>query len=476
MLKRYIGRSLGATLVVLNLMLAACSAATPAVELPPTTAPAQAAPAAAAPAPTAAPTQAAPAAAPIPADVAVAEARVLRNALGQAIIAGTVVNATAAAVGGIELEITASDAAGDTLLKDSWGSEPADSAIFAPLAAALGPGEAAPFAYTIYEGEPADFAVAVSHYAPAEAIPAQPLTIERAQFVTDVLGEQHLLGEVVNVAESDLSIQSLRVAVYAADDTLLTVEDADILVRQLGPAGQPSASAPIDISLGELPGEPATYAVYAEVAPAEAAELPVTIAERFHSYVDAAGRLHLVGMIGNAGDAAVSTELTAGLYDADGVLLDRSGGGLYWLRLPAGAALPYDFSDFSLITSVPELAARLDRYTVQVDPQYTHREEAGDIAIEAAGEQLVAEGERWTVTGQARNSAEQPVGRVVVVAALLDADGNPKVVGSKILDTFEGGALAPGATAEYEISLAPDPDLSADELELAIYVYASPAQ
>jgi hypothetical protein len=479
MIKQFLGRTLGVALVVMNLGLAGCAAGGQAA-VAPLSEPTAAATleAAAVPAtPTAAASAApdAPAATPIPAEVAVVDVRVLRNALGQALVAGTVVNGTAAPVHGIELEVRASDAAGDTLLKDGWGSEPADSATFAPLAESLAQGESSPFAYTIYEGEPAEFTVTVMGYGEASDVVAQAVALEHAQFATDVLGEQHLLGEAVNAADTPVSIQSLYVAVYDAGGALLTVEDADILVRQLDAAGTAGASAPLDISLGALPGEPETYAVYATTAAAEPSEVSLAIAERFHSYFDTAGGAHLVGMIGNSGDTPVSADLTAGLYDADGVVLDRSGGGLYWLRLPAGAAVPYDFSDFSLVESVPELAGRVSRYTVQFDPQYTRAEEVADIALSTTGDALAADGESWEASGSVVNSSDQLISRVVAIAALHDAEGNPVVVGFKVLDSFEGPGLGAGEQIAYQISLDADAALDPAELTLKTYVYGSPA-
>jgi len=478
MLKQYIGRSLGATLVIINLALAGCTAVTtapaPAPTAAATVAPQLARPTAEPARPTSAAEQ--PAAQPAAAEVAVSDVRVLHNALGQAMIAGTVVNGTAGIVAQIQLSVTATDAAGDTLIKEEWTEQLLESAIFEPLRATLGPGESAPFAFRIYEGEPADFAVAVADYAAADANPPEVLALEHAQFVTDMFGEQHLVGQVSNTVQVSQSIQSLFAAVYDADGVLLAVEDADIMVHQLEAAGSPVASAPIDINLGALPGEPATYAIYADTDSALPARAGLHFSDAFHTYLDPAGHLHLVGMVGNPTDKPVSADLTAGLYDADGVVLDRTGGGLYWLRLPAGASVPYDFSDFGLVDTIPELLARVDHYSVQIDPQYTYPADAPDIAITSADDALAASGDSWEVTGAVLNDADQTMGRLVVIAALHDAAGNPIVTGYKILDTFDGAGLAPGQRADYAITLDPDGGVDPATLTLKTYVYATPAQ
>lgn len=376
-------------------------------------------------------------------------------------VVGLLTNNTADTITNIELTLELTDANGKSLLTDSDGN-PADSVPFYPILYTLSPGQSTPFDYWMSTdaGEPDEYTVTVTNFEDGRAERGD-LSIENAQMIYDADGNAFFSGELVNLTNEPVQINSFAGAatdeaganVYAADYTFA-------ITRYLWPAGDEGGNdrTPFLVTLdGPLPEEATHWSAYwdAEIADAQdpsGVELDIT-----NAYFDTYGSFHLVGTAHNTSSELLSVSLVAGLYDANGVVLDANSNTIP-VYVGPDETMPWHISYFSNVNSNQDQSDALDSYTVQVDRYWTYETSFETVAFETANEDVSDDGDGLvTAAGEFTNDSGKALSSAIVLIAIYDGDDN--LVAMDYTGVYpEGDAIADGDTMTFEVSVYIDPD------------------
>ncbi|MEZ0396983.1 MAG: hypothetical protein ABWK53_11220 [Anaerolineales bacterium] len=377
-------------------------------------------------------------------------------------IVGEIRNDSTQALTGIELEVEISDAGGNSLLVDASGNRlPAER--FAPMLVTLAPGEVAPFAYA-YDmrlGTPDAYRVSVAAYQAGRAERAN-LVIERLTLTDDGRGMLYLTGEILNVGSDWAQIHALAGGVLDSDGVLLSADWTPVFMSMLAPAGDIGGRdrTPFVIPFphpGAAARTPTLY-VDADLA-APPPDLPVAV-DNTNAYFDQYGAYHIVGALTNQTALPLDLVLVAGLYAADGSVLDAAVQPLP-LTLAPGEQMPFEVASFTSLDYNPALAGRLMSHAVRLDAgRLVSR--AAPVRLATGGEQVVQAGSTLIVSGVVENASGGPLGRITVLAALVDEAGAPLASGYAYLFPPAGAAsIEPGERLPYEIRIEMAPGVEA---------------
>lgn len=393
-------------------------------------------------------------------------------------VVGVVINYTNDPVTNIEMSIELLDASGKSLLVGSDGN-PADSLTFYPILYTLDPGQDTPFDYwtSTDAGEPDTYTVGVTNYDEGSTDRGD-IALENSQSYYDADGNGYFSGELVNNTDAPVQINSFAVAATNEDGTMVYAADYTFsITRYLWPAGDEGGNdrTPFSATLdGPIPDEATHWYVYwdADIADAQDAsgiELDIT-----NAYFDTYGSFHMVGTAYNTGTELMSVALVAGLYDADGVVLDAQSNTIP-VYVGPDETVPWHISYFSNVNSNQDESDRIDSYTVQVDRYWTYETsfETVTLVTNEADDNLTDEGDGlWSASGTFTNDSGKELSSAIVIVAIYTSADDTLVAMDYTGAYPEGDAIKDGDTLNYEFSLYTDPEVSAniDDYYFVTYV------
>jgi len=385
-------------------------------------------------------------------------------------LVGEITNNTDSTISSVELEVQLADASGNTLLTDDSGNPiPSDQAY--PFLDAIGPGDSSPFVYSFdtSQGTPATYNVTV--------VSEQTISSERAsldtdnvQIVSDNSGTYYLSGELVNQGDQWAHISNLAGGVLNDANDILSAGQTGTYTSELAPTGDASGRdrTPFVVDFSDPGGNVSQWSLWwdAEV-DNSAMDYPVVV-NLTNGYFDDLGDFHVVGTLTNNADQPLNTIAVAGLYGADGTVLDAD----YEFSpypLPVGVDVPFDISYFGNVNYNQSQANLVDSYTVQVDEWNTYPPSSDYASLSSTDETIQKDTAQWTVNGTFVNSSTSNVSGVTVLVAVYDAQNNLVATGNSYI-TPNGNFFTSNDTGSYSITIYFDPnaDLSGYHTETTV--------
>ena len=381
-------------------------------------------------------------------------------------VVGEVFNGAEQPLTGIELQVNVADASGQPAVDGD--DRPLDGETFSPLLYTLAPGESAPFDFFRILPDRADTAgweasVSVANQTTAE-LERAAVEVTNGRVVTNDNGTTYITGEVFNRAATPAKISGLAAALKAADGRVLAANASSDYMVLLAPAGDPSGGdhTPFVLSIDGPAdsGSQAAFYVDAEVATPQtaAADVAVRVTHRFSDEFD---DLHLGATITNNGAQMLTVRLVAGLYAADGAVLDAASDSAPIYVAP-GATVPVSFEYFDRLNRRAEDQALIDRVTVQVDPFWTYPITYAVAELHTANEVKEPVGTaQYSFRGDVVNSSEAELTSATLILAIYDGANN--LVSSGWTNVYpQDETFSPGETLPFDMSvyLPTDTDLS----------------
>jgi hypothetical protein len=374
-------------------------------------------------------------------------------------VVGLVRNNTDNTLDNIEVEVAIFDAAGNELFSETT---------FADLFY-LSPGEITPFSLKIYEELPdADNFIANVVGNSIADIERTTLDVENLAFVVDDNGDTHITGELFNNTSEPAFINSLAGATFDASGQIVSADFYNVSVRYL----DPNDSGPFRISItGPQAGvdEIDHYEVYVdaetdlEIEPAR-----IIISDAFN-YLDFFENLHLVGEITNQDERYLNIRLIAGIYDAQGSVLDAAYVDLPISSIAPGERVPFDFDVWGPLNFTAGLFDAAETYSIQVDGYWTWETDIRTIDLATRDDQSEYDTFDITYSGSVVNDSGGMVSNTTILIALRDIQSG-EVVGTGIDFIFDD--LEAGAAAEYLVYIETPEDFNPDDYEVSIRAVA----
>jgi hypothetical protein len=381
-------------------------------------------------------------------------------------VVGTIYNNTEEPITSIELTLELVDAGGESVLTD-FDDNPVESVTFSPFLYTLAQGETSPFDYylSIDDEDTTAWEPTVTVTGSDEAdVNRAEMEIVNDQLSEDEFGTLYLTGELVNLSDEPVLVNSLAGALADADDVILAADASYSLARYLAPAGDENGNdrTPFVISLDGPADTAESSYFYWDVDVTDPIDTAndVTI-DLANAFIDEFDNLHIVAAIGNEGDLVLAIQLVAGLYAEDGTVLDAAtvSAPIY---IGPGEFIPISFDYFSSVNSNAEELDRVDNYTVQIDSYWTYETSFDVVTLETGNESSETFGEgQVTFTGDVLNTSAEALASATLILALYDTDDN--LVTSSWTSVYpEGDTFAPEASLPFELTvyLPPGEDTS----------------
>lgn len=390
-------------------------------------------------------------------------------------VVGQVLNNTDSAITNVSLTVSVTDASGKTLLTDS-DKKPIETDSFSPMLYNLAPGEASPFNYYVRLDDNQkvgafDVKVASQDNTDLERASVQ---VQNAALFTDTDGDLHYSGELVNMSDKPVKVDSLAAAVLDQNGAVLVAASTSTVSEYLKPAGDSAGMdrTPFTVYMGGPVANIAKGQAYVDAKvtdPEDERDVTVTVD---NAYADGSGGFHLVGTVTNNGTETLTANVVAGLYGADHIVLDAESTGTS-LYLTPGVGVPFDLSSFSSLNFDPDRIKLVDTYTVQIDPYWTFPASSDIVTLKGSEPKLSpAGGGPAEYTGTVTNDSGKALSSETVVIAALDAQG--KVVGVGIDGIFpDGDSIANGHTDPYTVDIYFSQDVDTSKLTLSVLVQGS---
>jgi hypothetical protein len=389
-------------------------------------------------------------------------------------VVGLIHNGTSQTLNSIELTLELKDASGKTLLRDSNGKA-VPTINFNPALDTLAPNENSPFDYSVNTadvGEPAQngFKVTITGQQTAQVTRAK-VAVQNVQMLSDGSGSLYITGEIVNQDSQAAQLASYAVAALDSSGNVVAATDSGALTRLLAPAGDSSGNDRTAFSFqlaspGDVAKSPAVY--LDAIQPGLYTPSKVTV-QVTNAYFDSNKDYHIVGTMTNNDQTTLTVRLVAGLYAKDGTPLDADTLDSAF-DLANGQSVPFDFNSFSVVGSLSDQAAKLDHYTVQVDPYWTFASGNGIVSIQTANDKKTDNGNgQWEIKGMVTNTAGKELGSATVVVGVYDAQGKLVAVASTVVSP-KGDAMAANESDPYDIPVYLDPSANASNFTFKTFV------
>ncbi len=381
-------------------------------------------------------------------------------------VVGEIFNSTEQPLTGIELMVNVADASGQPALDGD--DRPMDGGLFSPLLYTLLPGESAPFDFFRILPDRADtdgwqVSVSVANQTPAE-LQRAVVEVVNSRVAPNDNGTIFLTGELVNRTEAPVKISSFAAALVAEDGRVLAANASSDYLVHLAPAGDAGGGDRTPFALAidgpPDPGVQAAYYVDAEVAEPRttAADVTVNVTYRFADEFD---DLHLAAAVTNNSGQMLTVRLVAGLYAADGAVLDVASASTPIYVAP-GATVPVSLEYFDSLNRSAEAQAQVNRVTVQVDPFWTYPITYAVAELQTANEVKEPVGTaQYSFRGDVVNSSQAELTSATLILAIYDGADN-LVASNWIIVYPEAETFKPGETLPFDMSvyLPTDTDLS----------------
>jgi len=385
-------------------------------------------------------------------------------------VVGLIRNNTADPVTNILLEVSITDANGDTILRD--GEAPVDTADGYTALYTIAPDNETPFDFWTFvpDGmEASEYTVEIVSFDQGN-IDRGELELQNAQMIADADGNLYFSGELVNLSNQPVLINSFAGAALDDNGNVLASDYTFAINRYLQAAGAAGDydRTPFLVTLDGPADQATQWSAYWDADLADEQDLVGVDFGEITTFYDDFGNLHLIGTAINNSNDPLYISLVAGLYAADGTVLDAATASVPIYVLPGGEA-PFQFQYFSSVNFNQDQADLVDSYTIRVDRYWSYAPTFDTVELESANEDVGDDGSGIVkATGEVTNSSTKDLSSIVVIVAIYD--GNT-LVGMEWTSLYPTGEVyAPGDTATFEVSVYLDPALDTTNFEFTTYV------
>ncbi len=376
-------------------------------------------------------------------------------------VVGIVRNNTDRDIDSIEIEVELFDASDNSLYADTT---------FADLFN-IAPGEETPFSMTIFEDLPdADHYVATIVGNSTTDLARAQLTLANMAMVHDDSGDTHITGEFINDNDFPVFINSLSGATFDASGLIQTADDYSVSIRYL----DPGESGPFRISITGPDfgtGDIDSYTVYVDAE--EEDPIPpfdISLSDAY-DYLDVFNGLHLVGTVTNNSDSTLNIRLVAGIYDAEGTVLDASSVDLPINALKPGETSPYDLEFWGPLNYTESRIDSADSYTLQVDAYWTWETSVELVDLATQNDTNEFDEFDGQFEGEVVNNTGGPIESVTIVVYMVDLQSG-QVVGTGYDYVFD--EIADGASAPYTVYIDIPEGFDVNSAQFEIIVKGEP--
>ena len=372
-------------------------------------------------------------------------------------IVGEIKNGSMKSLTQMELTVEVKDASGLSLLKDS-NNKGVASLTFSPSMDNLAPGESSPFDYWLSSdaGKPDKYTVTVTGFN-TSSVQRPKLKVTHTQMVSSGDGSFYITGEILNLDTKPVEVHNLAGAMLDSSGQVVSTSMSSDYSTYLEPAGDSAEldRTPFIVTMDDPGNSPTRWNTYLDaeiVDPIDEFDASVKIA---NNYQDENKSTHIVGTVTNNSSVVLSTLIVAGVYAADGTVLDA-----YSARTPVhidpGETVPFDITSFSNVNGDSTQASRIDHFTVQIDSYSTFETAIESVLMQTTNDNVNKSGAIWTVTGQVKNSSQKNLSSETVVVMVYDKSG--ALVAANWDDLFPtGDSFVDGDVASYTIDISFDP-------------------
>ena len=324
------------------------------------------------------------------------------------------------------------------------------------LVANVAPGASAPFAYTINDSvvTPEAAVVTVTSSVAANITPVS-LDVINTHLAIDDFGDFHCTGEIANNTGTPVDVDGLAAAVIDSSGKLATADWFWAVAQHL----EPGASSPFRVSPIGPVADPSECRIYVDARQSES--LIGFDVEVFGSryYRDVFDTGHLVGEVRNNSAQTLFIQLVAGMYAADGRVLDADVTSIPLAVGPAETAA-FDFTTLSATNYTRASAAAFASAKVAVDPFWTYEAFSEQTILVIDDFAASIDGGTVLVTGSVTNNQSFLAEFIVVATKFRDASG--AIVAQGNTSIFE--PIPSGSSASFDMRIYLPPDIDATSL------------
>jgi hypothetical protein len=379
-----------------------------------------------------------------------------RDDLGYLHVVGLVTNNTDQPVNNLEVEVNIMDSSGNPLFVE----------ITTTSLYTLAPGETSPFSYWVSDDVPnADrYSASVVGQSIAE-IERANLKIEGVMLTIDDLGDLHLTGKLVNNTVTPVQIESLAAATFDENGNLFTADSHSVIVRHL----DPGEDCPFRVTMtgpATITSNIEAYEFYLDAVEADPIEIfDFKTSESHYYYFDAFDSFHLVGEVTNNNDEFFTISLVAGIYDADGNVVDAATIDIPTFSIAPGETLPYDFQYWGPVDYKTGAIDLGSNYYVQWDPFWTWASSSEYVNLTTQNDINSVDEFQVTFTGEVLNDSGDEIESATVIVSLYDLQTG-KLVATGYGAIYE--PINPNASAAYEVWINTPADFDISTVEYTI--------
>jgi len=390
-------------------------------------------------------------------------------------VVGLVTNGTDKPVDNIVLAVQLADASGKTVLKDDSGN-PTSTVTINPMLGALGSGESSPFEFFMDSGG-ADTSgwkskITVASSDALDTLDRATIGVENNLTTTDSSGDVWLTGELVNHSDQPAQINDLAGAAVPDVNTIAAASTASAVSRLLAPAGDKFGldRTPFEIKLvGPVPsGAAAQFYIDAVLAQPDTLQSTTGLQLKLETaYVTSSDHVSVIATISNSGTETVTSRAVAGLYDAQGRVIDAAYEDTTF-DIPPGASSQAIVYYFGSVNGNSDLIGKVVSYTAQIDPYWTFSVSHGVVSLKATKVTTETNGSTVTIKGTIVNTTKQTLDNPQVIVLARGASG--KIVAGDWTGASGSNTLAAGAQTTFSLDLDLPKDADASQLTYDVQV------
>ena len=355
-------------------------------------------------------------------------------------IVGLIANDTERTVSDMEVEVEIFDANGASLYKE----------VAYAMLYNLAPGETSPFDLWVY-----DDLAGPDHFT-ATMVGQGSSDVERAAVdvgnvvrVVDDYDSINLTGEVTNNGTTPVEVNGAAAALFDAEGKMITAAYISVVQHHLE-AGE-TGPFRFSLSVPEDQIEAATdYKLYWDAVVSDPADLVDLSFSDFYDYMDTYDNFHLAGLITNNSTKNMSVSMVAGIYDADGNVVDASSLSLPLYYVAPGETLPLDFDSWGPMNYTSDAYDKGDTYQVSVDYYWTYESYSDLAKVSTKDDSNTFSADEAKFIGYVVNDSGKDLSGATVIVALYEK-GTQKLWATEYDWLFDD--IAAGAEVPYEVTV-----------------------
>jgi hypothetical protein len=333
----------------------------------------------------------------------------------------------------------------------------------------LAPGENSPFSDFTTEPFPdgTTMQATIAGYNSTDDINRANLEFRDITLWADEFNDIYLAGEVFNGNPEPIEINAIAGTLIDETGKLVTASSAYPLLDYIEPDSTGPFVMMFDAPIGKA-GELTNYSITADaLITVPTSTYDISISDKQFQYQDIHGDFHLVGSSTNNMSEPMNIYLVAGAYDENGNCIDASS--LYVPYFPValnpGDTLPYDFTMWGAIDSVPEAIGSANTVKVFINWKTTYEASSQAFELTTKDDVHTFDGGIGVFTGTVMNNSGKDLTSTIVNVAIYDKSTGDLLATNY---SFVTDTLANNGTGAYEVYLYPPEDIDIENINLVI--------